>query len=64
MAIESGYVRSDMVEAVEFPDLASKYAVHGVPRTIINEDSHVEGMVPESVLLERLLEALSIESKK
>ena len=64
LAIESDYVRSDMVEAIEFPHLANKYTVYGVPRTVINEDSHVEGMVTESVLLEKVLEALSIESRK
>jgi hypothetical protein len=53
-----------MVEAIEFPHLANKYSVFGVPRTIINEDTHVEGMVAESVLLEKLLEAVSPSSKK
>jgi hypothetical protein len=31
----------------------------GVPRTVINDTVHVEGAVPESVVLEKLQEALS-----
>lgn len=59
LAIESEYIRADMVEAVEFPHLANKYQVFGVPRTVINETTHVEGMVPEATLVEALLQAVS-----
>jgi predicted DsbA family dithiol-disulfide isomerase len=58
MAVESEQVRADMVEATEFPHLAINYQVRGVPRTVINESHFVEGMVPESVMLEKLLSAL------
>jgi hypothetical protein len=43
MAIASPMVRADMVEATEFPHLSMKYQVMGVPRTVINETTHVEG---------------------
>ena len=58
MAIASPLVRADMVEAQEFPHLALKYQVMGVPRTVINETVHIEGAVPESIVLEKLQEAL------
>jgi predicted DsbA family dithiol-disulfide isomerase len=58
MAVESELVRADMVEATEFPHLAINYQVRGVPRTVINESHFVEGMVPEPVMLEKLLLAL------
>ena len=58
MAIESDLVRADMVEAIEFPHLANKYGVYGVPRTVINESIHQEGAVPEPMMLAKLLEAL------
>jgi hypothetical protein len=32
---------ADMAEATEFVHLANKYQVHGVPRTVINESTHV-----------------------
>jgi glutaredoxin-like protein len=41
-------IRADMVEATEFPDLANKYNVKGVPRVVLNEDHHFEGALPES----------------
>lgn len=57
-AIESELVRADMVEAIEFPYLANKYQVYGVPRTVINETVHQEGAVPEPVFLAKVLEAV------
>jgi len=32
-----------MVESIEFPHLANKYRVQGVPRTVINETTAIEG---------------------
>ncbi|MDQ7028315.1 MAG: thioredoxin family protein [Ardenticatenia bacterium] len=58
MAFESPLVHADMVEAMEFPDLAVKYDVMGVPRIVINEETHVEGAVPEPVMLQAVLEAV------
>lgn len=56
-------IKSDMVEATEFPHLARKYNVMGVPRTIINENDFIEGAVPEEMLLEKIYENLGVESK-
>ncbi|MFH0883949.1 MAG: thioredoxin family protein [bacterium] len=58
MAFESDKVRADMVEASEFPHLAMKYNVQGVPRTVINETHAVEGMMPESMILQEVLKAV------
>lgn len=62
MAIASDHVRSDMVEAIEFPHLANRYNVYGVPRTVINENTFVEGAVPEAFLLTKIQEALGMIS--
>ena len=59
MAIASPLVRADMVEAQEFPHLATKYQVMGVPRTVINEAVHVEGAAPEPLMIEKVQEALA-----
>jgi predicted DsbA family dithiol-disulfide isomerase len=48
-----------MVEVIEFPHLAQKYSVMGVPRTVINETIHVEGAVPEAMLVPEMMKALS-----
>jgi glutaredoxin-like protein len=58
LAIESDNIRADMVEAVEFPHLAIKYNVRGVPRVVINETIQIEGAVPEPMLMAQLQEAL------
>jgi glutaredoxin-like protein len=54
MAYYSPRVRADMIEATEFPPLAQKYNVYGVPRTVINEKEFIEGAVPERQLIEKL----------
>ena len=58
MAMESEWITADMVEATEFPHLANKYQVYGVPRTVINETIHIEGAVPEATLVNELMKAL------
>ena len=58
MAFESPKVSGDMVEVSEFPHLAQKYHVMGVPRTVVNSEHHVEGRVPEMMLLEKLREIM------
>ena len=59
LAVESDLIRADMVEAIEFPHLSVKYQVQGVPRTVINETVHVEGAVPEPMLMTKLKEAVN-----
>ena len=61
-AMESDYIRADMVEATEFPHLAMKYNVMGVPRTVVNETIHLEGAAPEQVLVARIEEAVAVDS--
>ena len=51
----SDNVTAAMVEATEFPHLANRYQVYGVPRTVINDVIHVEGAVPESALINKLM---------
>lgn len=59
MAYASPMVRADGIEATEFPQLAIKYQVAGVPRTIINETTDIEGAVPPDVLLAKMQEAVA-----
>jgi glutaredoxin-like protein len=61
MAIASPMVRADMVEAQEFPHLVTRYQVMGVPRTVINEATHIEGAAPEQMVLGKLREAVGTE---
>jgi glutaredoxin-like protein len=55
LAMASEHVQAAMVEATEFPHLANRYQVYGVPRTVINDVIHIEGAAPEAMLMERLM---------
>jgi len=59
LAVESDLITADMVEAIEFPHLSNKYFVQGVPRTVINETTFMEGAAPEPMLLGKLQEAVA-----
>jgi len=54
-AVESDMVRADVVDVGEFPHIGHKYAVMGVPKTVINEKVEFLGAVPEEVFLEHVL---------
>lgn len=54
-------VRADMVEASEFPQLAQRYNVTDVPKTIINEAHSFEGAVPAGTVYMEILKAVSPE---
>ena len=57
-AIENPHIRADCIEVTEFPEVAEKYGVYAVPKTVINEQEFVEGALPESRFLEAVLKAL------
>jgi glutaredoxin-like protein len=63
-ALESPRVKSDMVESTEFPHLAQKYNVFGVPKTVINENIFIEGAVPEEDFLDNVLKSLKPPGEK
>jgi len=58
LAYYSDKVTASMVEVSEFPHLAVKYGVQGVPRTVINEKYSQEGAAPEAMLIEKIKEAI------
>jgi predicted DsbA family dithiol-disulfide isomerase len=49
-AMENGNIEADMIEVTEFPQLAVKYNVSGVPKTVINETVELVGLQPEEAL--------------
>ncbi len=58
-AMESPLVEAEMVEAMEFPDLADRFAVSGVPQTTINMGAGtLIGAAPEENLVEEIRAAL------
>jgi len=59
MAFANPHITAVAVEATEFPDLARKYQVSGVPKTIVNDAVEILGALPESAYVEQALAALS-----
>jgi len=55
LAIESDLVKADVIETSEFPDLAMKYNVIGVPKIIINEKIEFVGAFNEDLFAEHVL---------
>ena len=49
-AMENSNIEADMIEVTEFPQLAVKYNVAGVPKTVINETVELVGLQPEEAL--------------
>ena len=61
MAMESQWVQAEMVEATEFPDLAERYEVSGVPHTSINHGANMMvGAAPAEVLIGEIRAALAV----
>ena len=58
LAIENEKIVSDMIEALEFPHLASRYQVMAVPKIVINDKVSFEGAVPEHVFVDYVLAAI------
>jgi glutaredoxin-like protein len=51
MAVESALIRATCVEATEFLDLAERYRVTGVPKTVVNGTIEMLGALPEIVFV-------------
>lgn len=62
MAMESPLVTAAGIEAIEFPHLANKYSVQGVPRTVINDKIPLEGAYPEPMVVEAIKKALGYDA--
>lgn len=58
-AMESPFIRAEMIESTGFPELSNRYNVRGVPKIIINDSFSFEGAVPEEEFLENVLKAVA-----
>ena len=59
MAFASPHVTALAVEATEFPDLARRYQVSGVPKTVVNDAVEILGALPQDAYVEQALSVLS-----
>ena len=63
-AIENEHITADVVEISEFIDLAQRYQVQGVPKTVVNDRIEIMGAVPESRFLQEVLKAREPQQKQ
>ena len=64
MAVESSHVTADVIEAMEFPDMARRYGVRGVPKIVINETTEFVGALPEVQYLAHVRAAIETNDSK
>ena len=57
MAFVSPNITAFAVEATEYPDLARKYQVSGVPKTVVNDTVEILGALPQDAFVEQVLAA-------
>jgi predicted DsbA family dithiol-disulfide isomerase len=58
LAIENEHMTADVIEVSEFIDLAQRYQVQGVPKTVINDKVEFVGALPEPRFVQQVLQAL------
>ncbi len=63
-AMENDLIKADCIESTEFPDLAGKYRVYAVPKTVINESAFLEGALPEDFYLDGILKTLEPATRR
>jgi len=59
MAFANPNITAVAVEATEFPDLARRYRVTGVPKTVVNETTEILGALPQDAYIEQALATLN-----
>lgn len=62
LAIENTLIEADCVEATEFPELAGRYRVYAVPKTIVNGSAFIEGALPEEFFVDSILKEINPSS--
>jgi hypothetical protein len=58
MAFANPHITAYAVEATEFPDLARRYRVTGVPKTVVNEEVEILGGLPQDEFVSEALAGL------
>jgi predicted DsbA family dithiol-disulfide isomerase len=64
MAFANKHVTATAVEATGFPDLARRYRVTGVPKTVVNDEVEILGALPEDAFVEQALAQFTIDDSQ
>ncbi len=57
LASANAHITADVIEITEFPELAQRYQIYGVPKTVINDKVEFEGALPEEMFVQQALSA-------
>src|SRR3954447_6144673 len=57
MAFANEHITAYAVEATQFPDLARKYRITGVPKTVVNDQIEILGGIPQDDFIQQALRA-------
>jgi predicted DsbA family dithiol-disulfide isomerase len=55
MAAANANITTTTVQAIEFHDLARRFRVTGVPKTVVNEEIEILGALPEALFVRAAL---------
>ena len=61
MAFANPLITAYAVEATEFPDLARRYHVNGVPKTVVNEEIEILGGLPQDAFVQQALSSFKAQ---
>jgi len=64
LAIENEHITADVVEVSEFIDMAQRYQVRGVPKTVVNDRIEIVGAVPEPRFIQEIMKAIKPKSEQ
>ena len=64
MAFANPNITAFAVEATEFPDLARKYHVSGVPKTVVNDEVEIMGGLPQDAFVQQALSSLKSQTPR
>ena len=55
MALANPHITATAVAVVEYPDLAQRYNVRGVPMTVVDDQVEIMGGLPEAAFVSQAL---------
>ena len=64
LAIENEHITADVIEVSEFIDMAQRYQVRGVPKTVVNDRIEIVGAVPEPRFIQEVMKAIEPKSEQ
>jgi hypothetical protein len=59
MAFANPHITAASVDASEFPDLARRFRVNGVPKTVVDDRTEILGALPEGAFVDEALKGIA-----